>query len=107
MVHGLYAKNVTTDGKIEDKADNKEVALMTFNKTCNCCRQQGHKEANCYAKKHINRQVLPPKEGGKSGKGNNQNNSMYIKCTEEEVANVATASNKVTKQVKNECSTGT
>ena len=35
------------------------------------------KEADCYAKKHINGQALTPKEGGKLGKGNNQNKQQH------------------------------
>ena len=37
VVHGSYAKNAIIDGKIEDKAEDKEVALMAFNRTCNHC----------------------------------------------------------------------
>ena len=59
----------------QKRKKDKEVALMVFNRTCNQCGWQGHKEVDCYAKKHINGQALTPKEGGKSMKGNNQNNN--------------------------------
>ena len=48
---------------------------MAFNGACNQCGQWGHKEADYYAKKHINGQALTPKEGGKFRKGNNHNNN--------------------------------
>ena len=35
--HGSYTKYAIIDDKTEDTADNKEVALMAFNGTCNCC----------------------------------------------------------------------
>ena len=37
VVHGSYAKNAIIDEKTEEKLDNKEVALMVFNRTCNQC----------------------------------------------------------------------
>ena len=37
VVHGSYAKDVIIDGEAEEKADDKEVALMVFNGTCNHC----------------------------------------------------------------------
>ena len=44
-----------------DSESGREVALVAFNGTCNRCGQRGHKEADCYAKKHINGQALTPK----------------------------------------------
>ena len=35
-VHRSHAKNTIVDGKTEDSADDKKVALMAFNGTCNC-----------------------------------------------------------------------
>ena len=61
-VHGSYTKNAIIDRETEDKADDKVVALMAFNGTCNHCGQQGPKEADCYAKKHINGQALTLKK---------------------------------------------
>ena len=37
VVHGSYTKNVIIDRKTEEKVDNKEVAFMAFNRTCNHC----------------------------------------------------------------------
>ena len=39
VVDGSYMKNAIIDDKIEDTADDKEVAPMAFNRTCNCCGQ--------------------------------------------------------------------
>ena len=64
VVYRSYVKNAIIDDKSEDKMDEKEVTLTAFNGTCDHCGQWGHKEANCYAKKHINSQVLATREGG-------------------------------------------
>ena len=57
-VHGSYANNSVIDGARQDtKETGKEVALAAFNGTCNRCGRRGHKEAECYAKKHINGQT--------------------------------------------------
>ena len=50
------------------------MALVAFKGTCNRCGQRGHKDVDCYAKKHINGQALTPKGGGGQGSNNNQGN---------------------------------
>ena len=66
-VHGLYANNMVIDGLIKEEKDKeekdkgKELALAVFSRTCNRCGCQGHKEAECYVKKHMNGQTLTPK----------------------------------------------
>ena len=79
-VHGSYANNSVIDGASQDtKETGKELALPAFNGTCNRCDHRGHKEAECYAKKHINGQFLAPKnnssESGMSSSGNGGSNS--------------------------------
>ena len=79
-VHGSYANNSVIDGASQDtKETRKELALAAFNRTCNRCGCRGHKEAECYAKKHINGQSLTPKnnsgESGMSSCGNGGRNS--------------------------------
>ena len=37
VVYGSYAKTAIIDNKSEDKMDEKEVTLMVFNRTCDCC----------------------------------------------------------------------
>ena len=76
-VHGSYANNSVIDGASQDTKETwKELALAVFNRTCNRCGCRGHKEAECYAKKHINGQ---PKnnssESGMSSSGNGGSNS--------------------------------
>ena len=79
-VYGSYANNSVIDGASQDtKETRKELALGAFNGTCNRCGCQGHKEAECYAKKHINGQSLTLKnnsgESGTSSGGNGGSNS--------------------------------
>ena len=67
-VHSSYAKNMVINAaNSQDLESGKEVTLAVFNGTCNRCGQRGHKEADCYAKKHINGQALMLKGG--SGQG--------------------------------------
>ena len=74
-VHGLHAKNLVTDAaKKQDSESGIEVALAALNGTCNRCGHRGHKGAECYDKKHINRQTLTQKAGGGQGSNSNQGN---------------------------------
>ena len=75
LVHDLYAKNMVIDAATnQDSKLGKEVVLAVFNGTCNRCGHRGHKEVECYAKKHINGQTLMPKAGGGQGSNSNQGN---------------------------------
>ena len=80
-VHGLYANNMVIDGLIKEEKDKeekdkgKELALAAFSRTCNRCGCQGHKEAECYVKKHMNRQTLIPKNNSGGMGSNNDHNS--------------------------------
>ena len=61
-VHGSSAVNsVINSSTREEQEQTKEMSLAVFNGTCNTCGQQCHKDADCYAKKHINSQILTPK----------------------------------------------
>ena len=52
-IHGSYANNSVINGVSQDtKETGKELALVVFNGTCNRCGCEGHKEAECYAKRH-------------------------------------------------------
>ena len=74
-VHSLYAKNTVINvANNQDLELGKEVALAAFNGTCNRCGQRGHKEEDCYTKKHINGQDLMPKGGSGQGSNNDQGN---------------------------------
>ena len=74
-VHSSYAKNMVINAaNSQDLESGKEVTLAVFNGTCNRCGQRGHKEADCYAKKHINGQALMLKGGSGQGLNNNQGN---------------------------------
>ena len=55
-------ENVIDGASQDTKETRKELALAAFNGTCNRCGCQGHKEAECYVKKHINGQSLTPKD---------------------------------------------
>ena len=84
LVHGSYTSNTVIDGenKDEEKDKGKELALAAFNGTCNRCGWHGHKEAECYVKKHINGQALTPKNNsnnGSVGSSNDQNNKSNPK----------------------------
>ena len=80
-VHGLYANNTVIDGpNKEEKDKGKELALAVFSGTCNRCGCQGHKETKCYAKKHMNRQMLTLKNNsGGMGSNNDQNSKNNFK----------------------------
>ena len=67
--------------KMKKNDKGKELALAAFNETCNRHGQHGHKEAECYAKKHINGQALTPKNNndGSMGSSTNQNNKNNAK----------------------------
>ena len=72
---GARSKNTVINvANNHDSELGKEVALAAFNGTCNRCGHRGHKEADCYTKKHINRQALMPKGGGGQGSNSNQGN---------------------------------
>ena len=73
-MHESYACNTVIDGAItEEKDKGKELALAVFSGTCNRCGRCAHKEAECYAKKHMNRQTLTPKNNNNGGAGSNTN----------------------------------
>ena len=74
-VNGSYTKNMVIDtANNQDLESGNEVALEAFNGTHNRCGQRGHKEADCYTKKHINGQDLMQKGGGGQGPNSNQGN---------------------------------
>ena len=60
------------DGEIKvEKDKGKKLALASFSGTCNRCGQRGHKEAECYAKKHMNGHTLTPKNNNNGDMGSN------------------------------------
>ena len=62
-MYGLFASNLIIDNGTSTTDNNREVALVAFNGTCNRCGMRGHKEAECYSKQHINGQALGAKQG--------------------------------------------
>ena len=93
-VHGSYAKNTVIDAAMSrDLEPGKEVALGAFNGTCNRCGRRGHKEVDCYTKKHINGLALTLKGGSGQGSNNNQGNKN----------NSNTNSNQKKKQFQGNC----
>ena len=72
---------IDSESKDKEKDISKELALTAFNGTCNRCGRHGHKEAECYVKKHINRQALTPKNNNNGGarSSTDQNNNINAK----------------------------
>ena len=62
-MYGSFESNPIIDNGTTTTDNNKEVALVAFNGTCNRCGKRGHKEAECYSKQHINGQALGAKQG--------------------------------------------
>ena len=75
-MHGSYANKTVINGIIKEEKDKgKELVLAAFNGTCNRCGCQGHREAKCYVKKHMNGQALMPKNNNGGVGSNNEPNS--------------------------------